>query len=143
MAGSEVAREARIGATMTTVLLISTALGFVVFLLPPLSVVGAWLWARRLGRRADVPRFVKWGAFALVVPGALFIGFGAVSGLLVLLGRPVSGETVEPSQKARRLAEGISEFMNGSAFGFLLAVVALLWLGFWAWRRRRKAPPGP
>ena len=115
----------------------------VIFLLPPLSVVGAWIWARRLGRRADVPRFVKWGAFALVVPGALFIGLGAVSGLLVLLGQPLSGEHIDPSQKARRLAERISEFMNCSAFGFLFAVVALLWLGFWAWRWRPKTPPGP
>ena len=111
----------------------------VVFLVPALSVVGAWMWARRLGRRAEVPRFVKWGAFALVVPGALLVAFGVVSGLLVGFGR-VSGEAVEPSQKARRLAEGISEFMNCSAFGFLFAVAALLWLGFWAWRWRPKAP---
>jgi hypothetical protein len=113
----------------------------VVFLVPALSVMGAWIWARRLGRRAEVPRFVKWVALALVVPGALFIALGVISGLIVGLAR-VSGETVEPSQKARRLAEGISEFMNCSAFGFLFAVAALLWLGFWAWKWRSKTPPG-
>jgi hypothetical protein len=126
---------------MSNVPLIS-ALFAVVFLLPPLSVVGAWIWARRLGRRTDVPRFVKWVAFALVVPGALFIALGVISGLIAGFGR-VSGETVEPSQKARRLGEGISEFMNSSALGFVFAVAALLWLGFWTWKWRRKAPPGP
>jgi len=107
--------------------------------LPALSVVGAWLGARRLSKRRDVPRFVRWAAFALVVPGAAFIALGLVSGLIVGFGR-VSGEAVEPSQKARRLAEGISEAMNCGAVGFLFAIVAALWLGFCAWRWRREEP---
>jgi hypothetical protein len=43
---------------------------------------------------------------------------------------PVSGESVEPSDKARRLAEEISEFMNCGAFALLLALVAAAWLAF-------------
>jgi hypothetical protein len=125
---------------MVAVSLIVSALVVVTFLLPWVFVVGAWIWARRLGRRAEVPRFVKWVAYALVVPGAFFIAQGVVSGLLAGFGR-ASGESIDPSQKARRLAEGISEFMNSSAFGFVFAVVALVWLGFWAWKVGRKAPP--
>ncbi len=121
------------GATMIAMPLVSWLAVLAILTLPALSVVGAWLGARKLSKRADVPRFVRWAAFTLVVPGAAFIALGLVSGLLVGFGR-VSGEAVEPSQKARRLAEGISEAMNCGAVGFLFAVVAALWLGFCAWR---------
>jgi hypothetical protein len=111
-----------------------------IFLLPTLAVVGAWLWARRLGSRPGVPRFVKWGAFALLVPGSLLMALGLVSGLLRVLG--VADDAVEPSQKARRLAEAIAEFMNSSVFGLLLAIAAAAWLGFWAWKSGRKGASG-
>ena len=75
LAGSQAARDARIGATMATVSLIYAAIFTIVFL-PLLSVVGAGIWARRLGKRTDVPPFVKWVAYALVVPGAFFIVSG-------------------------------------------------------------------
>ena len=42
-------------------------------------------------------------------------GFGAVG-----------GESVDPSQKARILAEGISEAMNCTAFGLIVAIMALI-----------------
>ena len=38
----------------------------------------------------------------------------------------VSGESVDPSQKARILAEGISEAMNCTAFGLIVALIALI-----------------
>ena len=127
---------------MAPVSLISIAIFAIVFLLPLLSVVGAWIWAQRIGRRTDVPRFVKWVAYALAIPGALFVALGVTSGLIHSFSA-VSGENVEPSQKARVLAEGISEFMNGTAVGLLFTVAALLWLGFWAWRWRPRTPPEP
>jgi hypothetical protein len=83
---------------------------------------------------------VKWGAYTLLVPGALLIGLGFISGLLVSFAG-VSGHDVEPSQKARVLAEGIAKSMNCCAFGFLLAVVAAIWIGFSAWKWGRKTPP--
>jgi hypothetical protein len=87
-----------------------------------------------------MPRFVSRVAYALVVPAALSIVFGIGYGFLVGLGA-ASAESVDPSQKARALAEGISEVMNSSAFGFLIAVVAALWLLFcaWTWRRTSAA----
>jgi biopolymer transport protein ExbB/TolQ len=65
--------------------------------------------------------------------------FAVVSGVLVGHGA-VSGESTDASQKARVLAEGISEAMNWSAFGLLVAVVAALWLGFCTWNWRRGSP---
>ncbi len=50
---------------------------------------------------------------------------GTVSGLIVSFGA-VSGESVDPSQKARILAEGISEAMNCTAFGLIVAIIGLI-----------------
>src|SRR3954471_9171230 len=51
--------------------------------------------------------------------------FGTIVGLIKAFGA-VGGESVDPSQKARILAEGISEAMNCTAFGLLSAIVALI-----------------
>jgi len=50
---------------------------------------------------------------------------GTVSGLIQSFGA-VSGESVDPSQKARILAEGISEAMNCTAFGLIVAIIGLI-----------------
>jgi biopolymer transport protein ExbB/TolQ len=50
---------------------------------------------------------------------------GTVSGLITAIGA-VSGESVDPSQKARILAQGISEAMNCTAFGLIVAIMALI-----------------
>ena len=50
---------------------------------------------------------------------------GTVSGLITSFGA-VSGESVDPSQKARILAEGISEAMNCTAFGLIVAIIGLV-----------------
>jgi biopolymer transport protein ExbB/TolQ len=51
--------------------------------------------------------------------------FGTIIGLIKAFGA-VGGESVDPSQKARILAEGISEAMNCTAFGLISAIVALM-----------------
>jgi len=50
--------------------------------------------------------------------------FGTIVGLIKAFGA-VGGESVDPSQKARILAEGISEAMNCTAFGLISAITAL------------------
>jgi len=93
----------------------------------------------RVQRRLILGRFfaaLAWcwaGGLALA---ALAIAFGVIFGVVVGHGA-VSGEGIDPSQKARALAEGISEAMNWSAFGLLIALVAALWLGFCTWRWRQ------
>ncbi|MBN2195571.1 MAG: MotA/TolQ/ExbB proton channel family protein [Polyangiaceae bacterium] len=50
--------------------------------------------------------------------------FGTITGLIKAFGA-VGGESVDPSQKARILAEGISEAMNCTAFGLIAAIISL------------------
>ncbi len=50
---------------------------------------------------------------------------GTITGLIKAFGA-VGGESVDPSQKARVLAEGISEAMNCTAFGLAVALIALM-----------------
>ena len=63
---------------------------------------------------------------ALLANLAMLFGLlGTVSGLITSFGA-VAGESVDPSQKARILAEGISEAMNCTAFGLIIALLSLI-----------------
>jgi hypothetical protein len=106
----------------------------VVLLLPPAAIAGSILWARRLARRPGVPRFAAWAAYALAGVAMLVMVGGMVSGFVV--GTGDLGSDAEPSDKARRLAEGISEAMNCTALGLLVAGAAAAWILVWWWRTR-------
>jgi biopolymer transport protein ExbB len=75
----------------------------------------------------ELPKISKrTGYLALLANLAMLSGLlGTVSGLIQSFGA-VSGEGVDPSQKARILAEGISEAMNCTAFGLIVAIIALI-----------------
>ena len=75
----------------------------------------------------EMPKINKrTGFLALFANLAMLCGlFGTIVGLIKAFGA-VGGESVDPSQKARILAEGISEAMNCTAFGLLAAIVALM-----------------
>jgi biopolymer transport protein ExbB/TolQ len=63
---------------------------------------------------------------ALLANLAMLSGLlGTVTGLIKSFGS-VAGESVDPSQKARVLALGISEAMNCTAFGLGVAIVGLI-----------------
>src|SRR5215467_6764643 len=63
---------------------------------------------------------------ALLANLAMLSGLlGTVTGLIKSFGA-VSGASVDPSQKARVLAQGISEAMNCTAFGLGVAIVGLI-----------------
>ena len=106
-----------------------------ILLVPPVSIVGLVLWARRLSKTRGAPRTAARVAYGLAALGGLVIvaglGLGVVSAT-----SPLTGEGVEPSEKARHLAEGISEVMNCGALGLLVAGVAAGWIFFWRWRTR-------
>ena len=74
----------------------------------------------------EMPKINKRTAFlALFANLAMLSGlFGTIVGLIKAFGA-VGGESVDPSQKARILAEGISEAMNCTAFGLIAAITAL------------------
>lgn len=66
------------------------------------------------------------GYLALLANLAMLSGLlGTVTGLIMSFGA-VSGEGVDPSQKARILAQGISEAMNCTAFGLGVAIISLI-----------------
>jgi len=75
----------------------------------------------------EVPRIAKnTGYLALLSNLAMLSGLlGTIAGLIKSFGA-VGGESVDPSQKARILAEGISEAMNCTAFGLIVAIPALV-----------------
>lgn len=75
----------------------------------------------------EVPKIAKrTGYLALLANLSMLFGLlGTVSGLITSFGA-VSGESVDPSQKARILAEGISEAMNCTAGGLIVALIALI-----------------
>jgi len=107
-----------------------------IILVPSALVLGAWTWARRIGKRPEVPKLASRVAYGLVILSALAVVAGVVVGFVGGFGA-VSGDRIDPSQKARVLAEGISEAMNCGALGFLLTVVTAAWLLFCSWRWRR------
>jgi biopolymer transport protein ExbB/TolQ len=67
----------------------------------------------------EIPRIAKrTGYLALLANLAMLCGLlGTVSGLI---------RSFDPSQKARILAEGISEAMNCTAFGLIVAIMGLI-----------------
>lgn len=70
------------------------------------------------------------GYLALFSNLAMLCGlFGTISGLIRAFGA-VGGESIDPSQKARILAEGISEAMVCTAFGLIAAIIALMGFAF-------------
>ncbi|MCZ2111776.1 MAG: MotA/TolQ/ExbB proton channel family protein [Dehalococcoidia bacterium] len=75
----------------------------------------------------EIPKIAsRTGYLALLANLAMLSGLlGTVSGLISAFGA-VSGESVDPSQKARILAQGISEAMNCTAFGLIVAIIGLL-----------------
>ncbi len=120
-------------ATMPAVSPSSWLLVAAIFIGPSLSVMGVWRWARRMSRRPEVPDFVSWVAYVLVILSAVVILFGIIRGSLVGVEAVTSGGT---ERNARALAEGISEAMNAGALGFLPTAAAASWLSFCTWRWR-------
>lgn len=75
----------------------------------------------------ELPKIAqRTGYLALLANLAMLSGLlGTVTGLIKAFGA-VSGESIDPSQKARILAHGISEAMNCTAFGLAVAIIGLI-----------------
>jgi hypothetical protein len=80
-----------------------------------------------------VPRSAAWVAYALIGFAGLTVATGLVFGIAAALGG-LSDEAAGTSDRARRLAEGISEVMNCSVLGLAAAGLCAGWILFW--RRR-------
>jgi hypothetical protein len=101
-----------------------------------LAGVGITVWLiRRLWKQVSLTgKLIASLITALATSGAL----GTLLGLVRAFGA-IGGESVDPSQKARILAEGISEAMNCTAFSLVVwvpsAITALVIT------RKRRGPP--
>ncbi|MEZ4376201.1 MAG: MotA/TolQ/ExbB proton channel family protein [Polyangiaceae bacterium] len=86
-------------------------------------------WMRQLLKA--MPKINKRTGFLVLFANlAMLCGlFGTIVGLIKAFGA-VGGESIDPSQKARILAEGISEAMNCTAFGLISAIIALMGFAF-------------
>jgi hypothetical protein len=102
-----------------------------VAVIPPLSVVGLVVWARRLSKTGG-PRVAVWVAYTLTATIGLVTVPGYVEFISIAI-HPIGGVRVEPSQIARALAEGFSDAMNW-ALALLMALVGGACFGFWRWR---------
>lgn len=109
-----------------------------------LVAIAATVWTIRLllrvwDRRSTSGVTAKVVALAVAFAG-LAGGGGTLLGLVKAFGA-VGGESIDPSQKARILAEGISEAMNCTAFGLLTWTPAVLVL-LLVMRKSRRAGDG-
>lgn len=104
------------------------------------------LWANWLGGRYGCPRWVRFLTVPIALTwlaGATATGFG-----LSAITRLVDRDQVDPADKARVLAEGISESMNGVAFSavglafWALVLLALTYRFYWS-ARGPKTPGDP
>ena len=92
------------------------------------------LWIRWLRKRTRAPGWMLVLA-GILASSPLWMGVMGIAIGLAASFRAAGGESVDTSQKARILAEGIAETMNLTAFGLLLAFLVLpLWLLGLTWR---------
>ena len=104
-----------------------------------LMTTGLVLWARWLGRLYGVPRFVRHLAWFFAAVWALGAAW-SVMGMLEGFGA-ISSESVDPSQKARILAEGIAESMNALAISAALLLFGAVVMLVLTWRYHWTAKP--
>lgn len=86
--------------------------------------VTIWLVRRSWKRRRTAP-IAERVAVSIVAAAAVFGGLSALLGVVAGFGA-VGGESVDPSQKARILAEGIAQTMNSVAFSLFVWLPSLI-----------------
>jgi biopolymer transport protein ExbB/TolQ len=100
-------------------------------------VATVWWSVRMWKRSGELKGWMR--ALAGIVAASAAIGsLGTLVGLVKAFGA-TGGESVDPSQKARILAEGISEAMNCTAAGLLLWLPSVIALTVIARRRKTKS----
>ena len=103
------------------------------------AAIALAFWARWLGRQYGAPKFVRFMPWAFLA--SWLIGtIGAGVGFVQTFGA-VSGESVDPSQKARILAEGISEAINMLAFSVVVILIGAVTMLLLTWRYHWAAKP--
>jgi hypothetical protein len=96
----------------------------------------AW-WARRLWARREELSLGAKAVAVFVAATLLAAALGTVVGLAKAFSA-VDGETVDPSAKARVVAEGISGAMNFTALGIAIALPGAVILGLMTRKRGQR-----
>lgn len=106
------------------------------------SAIATMRLVRRVWKTRERASFATKLVVVVVVAAATFGALGTLIGMAKAFGA-VGGESRDPSQKARILAEGISEAMNCTAFGVLLWVPSII-VAFILLKRggRKRRPEG-
>jgi biopolymer transport protein ExbB/TolQ len=91
-----------------------------------------------LWRRRKELGFGRLALVFVVSPLVLFGALGTLAGLVSAFAA-VGGESVDPSQKARLLGEGVAQAMNCTAFGILFGVPSAIALALLTRKRDSKA----
>jgi hypothetical protein len=100
---------------MQSMLATALAVWFVLGVIGTLATL--WLVRRVWKRRTEWPLAAR-GLAALIVAAAAYGALGTLAGLIMAVGA-VGGDSIDPSHKARILAEGIAQTMNCIAFGLI------------------------
>jgi len=103
-----------------------------VVFVPLMAFVGLGLWARWLCLRTAAPRLLVYPPASLP---AVIAALGLAVGML-RAGRAIGGGDAELGHKARMLGQGVSDAMNCTAVGMVLAVLATAWMLGLTWRYR-------
>lgn len=100
------------------------------------AVATIWWAARTWKRRNELHGWMK-GLTIIVAATALIGALGTLLGLVKAFGA-TGGESTDPSEKARMLAEGISIAMNCTAAGLLLWLPSAITLTMLSRRQRAR-----
>jgi biopolymer transport protein ExbB/TolQ len=117
------------------------ALGFtLVWLMSTVVGLGGTAWLIRRSWRQSKPASLGLKlASTFVATSALVGAVGACAGVVKAFGA-VGGESLDPSQKARVLAQGIAEAMNWTAFGIVVWLPSTLALLLLTRPRKDRSP---
>lgn len=101
------------------------------------------MWGRWIGGKYGAPRWVRWSGWAVAVVWA--VTAAASTYALVSSARALDAEAADATQKARLLAEGISEAMHLAlaGAGILAGGAGLLLVLTWRYHWAAKPPPVP
>ncbi len=103
-------------------------------------VVALVIWARWLGGKYGVPSWVRRIGWAIAALWAVTLVVSVI-GLIGGFGSVVTGESVDPAQKARVLAEAISEAMMAAVLEMGVVVAGSALLLVLTWRYHWSAKP--
>lgn len=82
------------------------------------------------------PRIEGWSSF-LAVTGNVAVLAGLLGTIIGMIGSFRAVAAADPAEKAARLSEGISHALNCTAFGLLVAIVSIVFYGYFQLRIQR------